>query len=76
MNEISLNRKIVRSLYPNVDWDEYDLEVVRDHGRGRPECPSCDDEWAAHVAGLHADPPPVTCRCGGRQPECGHGGRS
>lgn len=20
-----------------------------------PECPSCDDSWAAHVAGLHAE---------------------
>lgn len=32
-------------------------EVVKETARPRlPECPSCDDEWAAHVAGLHEEP--------------------
>lgn len=26
--ELGLNRKLVRAIYPAVDWDEYDREVV------------------------------------------------
>ena len=31
------------------DWREIAKAI------GVPECPSCDDSWAAHVAGLHEE---------------------
>lgn len=38
-------------------WNGADhVLTVLGGGEKRPECPTCDDEWAAHVAGLHAEP--------------------
>lgn len=37
MSDMGLNRKLVRAIYPVVDWDQYDREVIAEHEAAAPQ---------------------------------------